>query len=324
MKKTLLVLLLAALALPGLCRADDPVPKYRTGAKPSTPQQLAAAPHFLRNGKIGAPAQFARIPDKLSVWGNNRYGDCVTAEEAFAKIAAHPHVWVSEQEVIEWAGRNGVLNGATLSEVLDEMRVRGLLASDGNRYQDGRAMVVDYRDRATLCDAIYKGPVKIAVASKPLIDSLNRAGGKTGWAGTDWRRDDRTDHCTAMLGYGPADFLYAELAKKYPEARRPANVRPDEFGYLMFTWGTIGFVSESSYLAVCREAWVREPTTDGFPEPEPAPAPPPPPTPGPVDPPAPAPPVCPVPPFWRYVLVFVAGVAAVIALIVIAPRKEVK
>jgi hypothetical protein len=30
------------------------------------------------------------------MWGNNRYGDCVTAEEALAKIAAYPHVWVSE------------------------------------------------------------------------------------------------------------------------------------------------------------------------------------------------------------------------------------
>lgn len=322
MKKTLLVLLLAALALPGLCRADDPVPKYRTGAKPSTPQQLAAAPHFLRDGKIGAPAQFARIPDKVHIWGNNRYGDCVTAEEAFAKIAAHPHVWVSEQEVIEWAGRNGVLNGATLSEVLDEMRVRGLLASDGKRYQDGRAMVVDYRDRATLCDAIYKGPVKIAVASKPLIDSLNQYDGKTGWAGVDYRTNNRTDHCVALLGYGPAEFLYTELAKKYPGANIPESLQRGEFGYLLFTWGTIGFVNERSLQAICREAWVRSPTTDGFPEPPPAP--PPTPTPGPVDPPAPAPPVCPVPPFWRYVLVFVAGVAAVIALIVIAPRKEVK
>lgn len=312
-----LALLLAAPAL----WADGP-PKYLTGAKPSTPQQLASAPHFLRDGRIGAPAQFARIPDKVHIWGNNRYGDCVTAEEAFAKIAAHPHVWVSEQEVIDWARRNGVLNGATLSEVLEEMRTRGLLASDGKRYQDGRAFVVDYRDRATLCDAIYKGPVKIAVASGPLIDSLNRNDGRTGWAGTDYRTNNRTDHCTAYLGYGPASFLYGELAKKYPEARMPDHVRPDEFGYLMFTWGTIGFVTERSHLAICREAWVREPTTDGFPEPAPTPDPPPQPDPEPVpvDPPPPSGGGCPAP---RWVCMALAAVAVLLlgGLYRALPRK---
>ena len=281
---------LAALAAGACAWGDDPAPVYQTGARPSPPAVLQTAPHFLRDGKIGAPAQFCRIPDRVHIWGNNRYGDCVTAEEAFSKITAHPHVWVSEQEVIDWARRNNVLNGATLSEVLDEMRVRGLLAGDGKRYQDGKAYVVDYRDKATLCEAIYKGPVKIAVASAPLIDSLNRNGGKTGWAGIGYRVNNRTDHCTAYLGYGPAEFLYAELAKKYPEAKMPANVKPDEFGLLMFTWGTIGFIDWDSHLAICREGWVRDPTTDGFPEPAPQPEPPPTPIPDPTPGPTPAPP----------------------------------
>ncbi len=295
--------------------ASPPRPRYMTGAKPSPPQVLAAAPRFTPRG-IGAPAQFARVPDRLSVWGNDRYGDCVTAEEAAAKIAAHPHVLVPDAEVIRWARAHGVLNGATLDEVLDAMRTDGLRADDGQVYTDGEKLLVNFRDRATLCSAIYQGPVKIAVASGQVMDAVNTTGGRTGWAATNWRRDPRTDHCVSLFGYGPASYLYDELAKKFPGVARPASVAPDEFGYLLFTWGTIGFVNERSLWNVTTEGWVRNPTTAGFPEPTPPPpAPPAPPEPPPPPPPAPPPaPPAPAPHWWDgllaiwdYLVVFLAG-----------------
>lgn len=53
------------------------------GARPSPRYRLAAAiPHTIAER---APPHHIRIPRRLSFWGNYSYGDCVSAEEAFAK-----------------------------------------------------------------------------------------------------------------------------------------------------------------------------------------------------------------------------------------------
>jgi hypothetical protein len=117
-----------------------------------------------------------------------------------------------------------------LSEVLDMMRSNGLVAEDGKEYRDGQKLLVNYKDRATLCDAIFKGPVKIAVASGQIQNAVNSTRGKSGWAGTDWRqrgplRPAQGRPLHRPLAYGTADYLYAELGKKFPgcRCRRPSS-----------------------------------------------------------------------------------------------------
>ena len=47
-----------------------------------------------------APAQFAYVPKQLSMWGNDQYGDCVSAEEAFAKACYSPEIFIDDQRKI--------------------------------------------------------------------------------------------------------------------------------------------------------------------------------------------------------------------------------
>ena len=46
------------------------------------------------------------------MWGNAIDGDCVTAEEAFAKACAQPEIFIPDAEAVAWATAGGFLNGA--------------------------------------------------------------------------------------------------------------------------------------------------------------------------------------------------------------------
>lgn len=284
---------------------------FKTGAKPTPPHVIASSPKFTKSGKIGSPTQFAAVPTRLDMWGNDQYGDCVTAEECFAKIADNPNVFISEQTCIQWAARHGFLNGADLASVLDAMAQDGIVAEDGKTYKDGPKLVVDFRDRDVLANALYQGRVKIAVAHSQIEDAVNGTNGRNGWHGTNWQTDPGTDHCVSLCGYGPASFLYSKLGVPLP-----ADVPPDTYGYLMFTWKSIGFVSRDSLLAVTSEAWIRQPTTAGYPKP-------PEPTPVPIPQPEPAP--APAPrhgvPVW---VLIAAGAFALVAVggVVFIIRRE--
>ena len=54
------------------------------GAKPTSPERIAAATPFVpKRRRLDLPLQFICIPKgPLSFWGNDAFGDCVTAEEA--------------------------------------------------------------------------------------------------------------------------------------------------------------------------------------------------------------------------------------------------
>ncbi len=80
------------------------------------------SPHV---AKAGAPPNFITVPRRISMWGNDVHGDCVTAEEAFAKAFNDPEVFLSDNEVITWATSHGVLEGANLVEVLQWMQSGG-------------------------------------------------------------------------------------------------------------------------------------------------------------------------------------------------------
>jgi hypothetical protein len=66
---------------------SQPLPR---GASPSPRHVLAAAmPHIL-DTTVSVPPSFLMWPIKMSSWNNYSYGDCVSAEEAFAKATAAP------------------------------------------------------------------------------------------------------------------------------------------------------------------------------------------------------------------------------------------
>jgi hypothetical protein len=219
------------------------------GALPSPPHALAAAvPHALSGA---APDRFLRLPREVSYWGNRTDGCCVTTDEAFARAVSG--VFVSEAEAVRWAEAHGVLNGAVISDVLDRMATGDGFRQDGNVYFPGKKVAVDYSDYATLCDAIFKGPVKLGVAA----DQLDAVVGEvTGWCGVGFAPDRRLDHCAGVCGYGPLGWL-ASCLRVAP----PAGVSEQLPGFCVFTWRTFGLLDFVSLRNITGEAWLRSPTT---------------------------------------------------------------
>ena len=117
------------------------------GAIPSPRSALAAAmPHVVR---VGAPPNFITLPAQISMWGNYYNGDCVTAEEAFAKACNNPEISISDNEAISWATAHNVLNGAYLNQVLQWMQNDGF-QQNGSTYDDGPFYSVDWTDRKSV------------------------------------------------------------------------------------------------------------------------------------------------------------------------------
>lgn len=220
------------------------------GAIPSPRHKLAAAmPHV----PVGiTPPNFISIPQTLSFWGNNTYGDCCTAEEAFAKACYSPEILISDQVAIAWATQNNFINGAYLSEVLETMVTNGF-QQNGQTYTDGAANSVDWTNAAVLQNAIANGPVKTGVAADQLDGVYN---GASGWFATGFNPDSNEDHCVSLCGYGTLAWLAQQL-----QVNVPAGVDATLPGYAMFTWDSIGIIDVPSMLAITHEAWVRNPTT---------------------------------------------------------------
>ncbi len=220
------------------------------GAIASPRHKLASAvPHTV----VGAtPVNVLHVPHKLSFWGNNTYGDCVTAEEAFAKASHNPEIFISDQEVIQWATQHNFLNGAVISDVLETMTSSGFQLSN-HVYDDGPARSVNWTDSALLKNAISLGPVKIGVAA----DQLNTVyTGKNGWVATGFHPDTAEDHCVSLCGYGTLEWLAKQM-----KAQVPAGIDATQPGYAMFTWDTVGIIDLPSLIAITHEAWLRMPTT---------------------------------------------------------------
>lgn len=243
--------------------AAQPVPapapaapkKFPRGAKPSPRFKLQAATPF--RATAAAPAQFAIVPPKLSMWFNDTYGDCVTAEEAFAKAVwsiqcGLPELFVPDAEVKRWASAHGVLNGADLSEVMDAMQTDPFNV-DGKKYTDGKYFGVDYSNESVLQAAIAQGPVKVAVSGDAFPDG---AGNENGWYAQGGRFPN-TDHCVSICGYGPAAFLFKQFGMDVPAGFTAQS------GYLVFSWSTVGVVDFPWIQGTVVEAWVRNPTTPG-------------------------------------------------------------
>lgn len=242
-------------------------PQRLRGAIPTPRAKLMAAfPHQI----VGdTPAQFFWKFNKLSYWLNNQYGDCVSAEEAFNISVAGD--FVSDQTVYNFAKKHGYLNGAMLTDVMDDMISDGM-HEGSNSYSVGHYTAVDYTNAAALQNAISKGVVKIAVAANQLERAVNTRQGN-GWYGTNFRRDGNIDHCTALSGYGPMGWLFQQLG-----VTTPSVIDGNAPGYSFFTWSSVGVV-DTSITNIMGEAWLRQPSsvrTPPYPNPQPEPPTPPP------------------------------------------------
>jgi hypothetical protein len=285
---------------PGKRSSDDALPKeqvtknlakamkFMRGLTKTPRHKLISAPKFQHNGIKIAP-QIIVLPTQLSMWGNDQYGNCVSASEAARKAAYSvfcglPETFIPAANVISWASDHGYLNGANLTDVMQTMTTEGMTAADGKVYLDGPYSAVDYSNTAALQAALNIGPVNLGIDANALPSG---AGNNQGWYAFGGTPQEFTseDHCVPLFGYGPTATLFDALSKAFnitvtPPANAPAS------GYYLFTWSTIGIVDEAWIMSTVGEAWSQNPTTVGQ---SPTPAPPVPPVP-------PNPPVPPVPP----------------------------
>jgi hypothetical protein len=226
------------------------VPKVMRGGIPSARHRLAGAePHKV---VTAPPPQFLYKPVTMSMWGNNVYGDCVTAEEAFAKACTG--VAIGDHKAVVWARQHYALNGASLWEIMHLMQTEGFHAA-GEIYTDGPFKSVDWTNTNILQSAISQGPVKIGITADELENTYNQHP-TTGWVATGYTGIGQQDHCVSLCGYGLAKWLGQQLG-----ADIPSTLTGDWMGYAMFTWSSLGIIDEPSLQAICGEAWVRLPTT---------------------------------------------------------------
>ena len=236
-----------------------PLPR---GAILTSRAELAAATPHVPDPKISLPPSFLMWPVQMSFWGNYSNGDCVTAEEAFAKATAAPQMFFSEATVIAWATAHGYLNSAHLPDVMTAMQTDGF-PLNASKYDDGSYKSVNWTNAGTLQSAISSyGPVKIGVGAE---DFQSNAHGlvtlaKSGWAMYNYPQNQPEDHCVSLCGYGTLAELVA-LFKQHDVTVTVPNGMPTGLCYAMFTWNSIGIIDQQSMLNMTYEAWIRNPVT---------------------------------------------------------------
>jgi hypothetical protein len=236
-----------------------PLPR---GAIPSPRSELAAAVPHVPNPNIAVPASFLMWPGQMSSWNNYIYGDCVSAEEAFAKATASPQIFIPEATVVAWATENGYVNGANLTDVLKSMQKDGF-PLNGKTYNDGPYNSVDWTNAGILQSAIYSyGPVKLGAGAGDFQSNKNGlvTPGASGWAMYNYPTGQGEDHCPSLCGYGTLAQLVA-LFKQHNVNVTVPNGMPTGLCYAMFTWNSIGIVDAQSMLNMTYEAWIRNPVT---------------------------------------------------------------
>lgn len=232
------------------------------GAIPSLRSELAAAMPHIPDPRIVVQPSFLMWPAQMSSWNNYVYGDCVTAEEAFAKATAAPQTFIPLATVVAWATAHGVLNGASLASVLTTMQTTGF-SYNNKTYCDGPHLSVNWTNASILQSAISShGPVKLGVGAEDF--QTNTTGkvtpGTSGWAMYNYPKNTAEDHCVSLCGYGTLAELVA-LFKQHNVTVTPPAGMPTGLCYAMFTWNSIGIIDAQSMLNMTYEAWVRSPVT---------------------------------------------------------------
>jgi hypothetical protein len=232
------------------------------GAIPSPRHELAAAMPHVPDPQISVPPSFLMWPVQMSSWNNYVYGDCVSAEEAFAKATAAPQTFIPEATVVAWASAHGYQNGAILTAVMTTMQTHGF-SLNKKTYDDGPYNSVNWTNAAILQSAIYShGPVKIGVGAEDF--QTNAAGkvtpGTSGWAMYNYPKNQPEDHCVSLCGYGTLAALVG-LFKQHKVTVHAPKGMPTGLCYAMFTWNSIGIIDQQSMLNMTYEAWIRNPVT---------------------------------------------------------------
>jgi hypothetical protein len=241
-----------------------PLPR---GAIPTPRSELAAAVPHIPDPSIAVPPSFLMWPIGLSSWNNYIYGDCVSAEEAFAKATAGPPptgapVMIPLATVVAWAQTNGYLNGASLTGVMKSMQSSGYMFN-GKTYNDGPYNSVDWTNAATLQSAIYtNGPVKIGVGAGDFQSNANGVvtPGTSGWTMYNYPANLGEDHCVSLCGFGTLAELVA-LFKQHNVTVSVTSGMPTGLCYAVFSWNSIGIIDQQSMLNMTYEAWIRTPVT---------------------------------------------------------------
>lgn len=225
----------------------------KRGATPSPRHVLAQSIAHIPLRRV--PAHHLFLPRRLSIWHNDYHGDCVTAEEAFAKACHNPEVFITDDEVQAWATAHGVFEGADIHQVLEWMQDDGFVQG-GQKFDDGVITSVNWTSEVALRSALYHGPVKIGVAADQLETTARANNFTTGWYATGYTADANEDHCTSLCGYGTIGWLAGKLGVPVP-----AGASASAHAYAMFSWGAVGIIDFPSIMAITHEAWLRTPTS---------------------------------------------------------------
>lgn len=257
----------------------DPAPKkkFGRGLKPTPRWKIAATKQFDPRG-VRLPTSVAYVPTKLSMWLNDSQGDCVTAEEAFNQDVMG--TFIADTTVQAWAGKYGFLDGANLTDVMDQMKLSGF-SQGGSTYGVGSYSSVNFTDEPSLQAAISLGVVKYGLDANALPSGAGNANGWYAYGGNPGQFGNE-DHCMGFCGFGSPQAMFTALGMAVP-ADWPAASKT---AYLVFTWSTIGVVDHAWVMSTVGEAYVRQPdaTINGAPQPNPGPNPPNPPNPPPPPP----------------------------------------
>lgn len=234
-------------------------PQRLRGAKLSPRGKVLGAVRVTRT--LGAelpPDNWCQVCPSYDISGNDRYGDCVSAEEgnhwrAWSLASGYTMVDVAGDEVVRWARKHGYLNGAMLTDVMDDLKTDGMADKKGVVHKLKAYYSVDYTDQSEVKAALWKyRTLNIAIAA----DQVEVASGKNGWIQLNGRVDRGIDHCVGLHGYGSLQYLCDALKVKVPSGADGA-----QFCLLLYTWGTVGIVNWPSLQGMMTnsEAWARDP-----------------------------------------------------------------
>jgi hypothetical protein len=232
-----------------------------------------------------APANVGVVPAKLSMLGNSDFGCCVTSE-AFSRMQMYsvmvglPEIAVSDADCIAWARKRGLLNGADLSDVSNQVARDGTLGG-GVLYRQGPSQTVDWTNFDVLRAAIAQGPVQIAISANAIEHA--GAGNRSGWVLSGAGRDLATDHCVGLWGASTAQWLADLMHNTLGISIDLGSLGPQTPSVYMYSWASEGIVEHRSLVNITDEAYLRGPTTLPDLAPVTPPLPPPGPTPSPSD-----------------------------------------
>ena len=130
--------------------------------------------------------------------------------------------------------------------VNDQMATSGMVDANGNQWGEGTANYVVLSDQAAMEAALADGPISVTVAAGALQRGV---GMENGWVIVSAPADRGYDHEPAISAAGQFSALASLLGTSLP-----SGIDPTTYGYMMFTWGTVGLIDRQSLLNIGQDA----------------------------------------------------------------------